>query len=123
MFLSIVEEDTEEVKEYEVNNAMQQQGLQLTKMLLDNAANISIIHPALLSDIRPAKRKIRVKGVGGVQMVVYEVGTLEGFFEVYASDSTRANILSFAVVEDLYEISYICGEAFVVHMEGRNLVF
>jgi len=80
IFLSIVEEETEQVQEYEVNNAMQQQGVQLTELLLDNAANISIIHPALLSDIRSAKRKIKVKGVGGVQMVVDEVGTLEGFF-------------------------------------------
>ena len=81
IFLSIVEEETEQVQEYEVNNAMQQQGVQLTELLLDNAANISIIHPALLSDIRLAKRKIKVKGVGGVQMVVDEVGTLEGFFK------------------------------------------
>ena len=123
MFLSIIEEETEQVQEYKVTNVMQQQGVQLTKVLLDNAANISIIHLALLSDIRPAKRKIRVKGVGGVQMVVDEVGTLGGFFEVYASDSTRANILSLVVVEDLYEISYVRGDTFVVHMEGRDLVF
>jgi hypothetical protein len=123
MFLSIIEEETEQVQEYKVTNVMQQQGVQLTKVLLDNAANISIIHPALLSDIRPAKRKIRVKGVGGVQMVVDEVGTLGGFFEVYASDTTRANILSLVVVEDLYEISYVRGDTFVVHMEGRDLVF
>jgi hypothetical protein len=117
MFLSIVEEETEQVQDYKVNNAMPQQGLHLTKVLLDNAAIISIIHPVLLSNIRPAKRKKRVKGIGGIQMV------LEGFFEVYASDSTRANVLSFVAVEDLYEISYVCGEAFVVHMEGRDLVF
>jgi hypothetical protein len=123
MFLSIVNDETEEVQENEVNNAVQQQGVQLTKVLLDNAANISIIHPVLLSDIRPAKRKIKGKGVGSVQMVVDEVGTIEGFFEVYASDCTRANVLSFAAVEDLYEISYVRGEVFVVHMGDRDLVF
>ncbi len=42
---------------------------------------------------------------------------------MYASDSTRAKVLSFAAVEDLYEISYVRGEAFVVCMEGRDLVF
>jgi hypothetical protein len=123
MFLSIVDDKTEEVKEYEVNNAVQQQGVELTEVLLDNAANISMMHPSLLSDIRQAERKIKVKGVGGVQMIVDKVGTLEGFFEVYASESTRANLLSFAAVEDLYEISYVRREAFVVHMDGRDLVF
>jgi hypothetical protein len=113
----------EEVQEYEVNNAVQQQGVELTKVLLDNAANISVIHPSLLSNIRQAERKIKVKGVGGVQMVVDKVGTLEGFFEVYESESTKANVLSFAAVEDQYEISYVSGEAFVVHMDERDLVF
>ena len=37
--------------------------------------------------------------------------------------STRANVLSFSAVEDMYEISYVRGEAFVVHMDGRDLVF
>jgi hypothetical protein len=123
MFLSIVNDKMEEVQEYEVNNAVQQQGVELTKVLLDNAANISVIHPSLLSNIRQAERKIKVKGVGGVQMVVDKVGTLEGFFEVYESESTKANVLSFAAVEDQYEISYVSGEAFVVHMDERDLVF
>jgi len=68
MFLSIVDNETGSTP---CSNG---------KLLLDNTANISIIHPALLSDIRPAERKIKVKGVGGVQMEVYEVETLEGFF-------------------------------------------
>jgi len=123
IFLSIVDDETEEVQEYEVNNAVQQQGVELTEVLLDNAANISMMHPSLLSDIRQAERKIKVKGIGSIQMIVDKVGTLEGFFEVYASESTKANVLSFAAVEDLYEISYVRGEAFVVHMDGRDLVF
>jgi hypothetical protein len=32
------------------------------------------------------------------------VGGLEGFFKVYASEHTKANVLSFADVEDIYEI-------------------
>jgi len=39
-------------------NAMKQQGVQLTEILLDNALNISIIHPALLTNIRSASKKI-----------------------------------------------------------------
>jgi hypothetical protein len=56
-------------------------------------------------------------------MVVDKEGTLEGFFEVYASESTKANVLSFAAVEDMYKISYVRGEAFIVHMDERDLVF
>ena len=80
MFLSIADTETKEVQEYEINKAVQEQGVKLTEVLLDNAANISVMHPSLLSDIRRAERKIRVKGVGGVQMIVDKVGTLEGFF-------------------------------------------
>jgi hypothetical protein len=41
---------------------------------------------------------------------------------VYASEDTKANVLSFADVEDMYEITYIRGAAFVVHMLGRDLI-
>jgi hypothetical protein len=85
--------------------------------LLDNAANISVIHPALLQNVRAASKK------GGVQMVVDEVGISEVFFDTYASRGTKANVPSFAAVEDLYEISYIQHEAFTVHMLDRDLVF
>jgi hypothetical protein len=43
--------------------------------------------------------------VEGVQMVVDQQGILEGFFPVYASENTKANVLSFADVEDLYDIT------------------
>jgi len=52
MFLSIADTETKEVQEYEINNAVQEQGVELTEVLLDNAANISMMHPSLLSDIR-----------------------------------------------------------------------
>ncbi len=35
----------------------------------------------------------------------------------------KVNVLSFAAVEDLYDIMYLRGEAFVVHMPGKDLVF
>jgi hypothetical protein len=54
-------------------------GTLTTEILLDNAANISILNPRLLKSVRPAEKKIRVKGVGDVQMVVEHVGDLEGF--------------------------------------------
>jgi hypothetical protein len=94
------------------------QKLTSTEILLDNQADISIIHPKLLENVRPVGRHIKVKEVGGVQMVVSKKGELKNFFEVYASKETKANVLSFADVEDMYEITYIRGEAFVVHMPG-----
>ena len=43
--------------------------------------------------------------MGGPQLIVDEEGVLDGFFPVYASDKTIANVLSFADVEDLYDIT------------------
>jgi hypothetical protein len=115
---------TQEVmEEHVVNNVMQAQGLLPTEILLDNTVNISIMNPRLLKSVRPAGKRIRVKGVGGVQMVVEHVGDLEGFFEVCASDEVRANILSFAAVEDMYEVTYSRGEGFTVHIPERDIVF
>jgi hypothetical protein len=39
------------------------QGLLPTEVLLDNQANISIVNPRLLKNVREAKHKIKVKGV------------------------------------------------------------
>ena len=113
----------EVVEEHVVNKATQAQGLLPTEILLDNAANISVMHPMLLKSVRPAGKRIKVKGVGGVQMVVEHVGDLEGFFEVYASEDTKANVLSFAAVEDMYEVTYSRGEGFTVHMPERDILF
>jgi hypothetical protein len=48
---------------------------------------------------------------------------LDGFFQVYASEKTKANVLSFAEVEDRYDISYVRGESFTVHMPSQDVVF
>jgi hypothetical protein len=115
---------TSETMEYKVNNAVNMtQKLTCTEILLDNQADISIVHPQLLENVRPAERNIRVKGVGGVQVVVSKKGKLKDFFEVYASEDTKANVLSFADVEDMYQITYVQGEAFIVHMRDRDLIF
>jgi len=113
----------EELEEHTVANAVHvTQGLLPTEVLLDNQANISILHPMLLSNVRRAKQKIRVKGVGGTQLIVDRVGHLDGFFEVYASEHTKANVLSFADVKDLYKITYTRGDSFVVHMSDDKHV-
>jgi hypothetical protein len=99
------------------------QKVTLTQDLLDNQADISVIHPMLLKDVRPADKKIRVKGVGDIQLIVDKVGLLDGFFQVYVSENTKANVLSFAEVEDRYDISYVRGESFTVHMPSQDIVF
>ena len=48
---------------------------------------------------------------------------MDGFFPVYASEHTKANVLSFSDVEDLYDITYVRKRAFIVHMADRDLVF
>jgi hypothetical protein len=67
-----------------------------------------VIHPMLLEDVRQADRKIKVNGVGGVQLIVEQTGRLPEFFNVYASTQTKANVLSFAEVEEKYKITYLC---------------
>jgi hypothetical protein len=117
-------EDKDETREYTVNNAVHvTQVLKPTEVLLENQADISIVHPMLLTNVQKSERRIRVKGVGGLQLIIDEEGILEGFFPVYASEKTKANVLSFADVEDLYDITYVQKRAFIVHMGDRDLVF
>jgi hypothetical protein len=117
-------EEKDETREYTVDNAVHvTQVLAPTKVLLDNQADISIIHPMLLSNVQKSEKRKRVKGVGGLQLIVDEEGILEGFFPVYASEKTKANVLSFADVEDFYDIMYVQKQAFIVHMGDRDLVF
>ncbi len=99
------------------------QGLLPTEVLLDTAADISVIHPMLLRDIHPADKKIRVKGVGGMQLIIDQKGTLDRFFPVYASESTKANVLSFGAVEEAFDITYLRREAFVVHTAEKDILF
>jgi hypothetical protein len=114
----------EEIKEYVVDTAVNAtNGIELTQVLLDNQADISVMHPMMLSDVRPAERRIRISGVGGLQLIVDKVGMLDGFFQVYASEHTKANVLSFADVEDKYEITYVRGHKFTVHMPEEDVVF
>jgi hypothetical protein len=68
----------EEMKEYIVDMAVDvTKGISLTQVLLDNQADISVMHPMMLSNVRPAKRKIRVGRVGRVQLIVDKVGMLD----------------------------------------------
>jgi hypothetical protein len=93
------------------------------EVLLDNQADISIIHPRLLQHIKDSEDRVKDNGVGGLQLIVNKKGYLPDFFEVYTSADTKANVLSSAEVEDKYRITYIPKEAFVVHLVDRDIVF
>ncbi len=78
------------------------------EVLLDNQANISVMHLMLLEDVRQSDRKFKVNGVGGIQLIVEQTSCLPEFFDVYASTHTKANVLSFVEVEDKYNTAYLC---------------
>jgi hypothetical protein len=79
-FVTIYKEG--EPEEHVINNTAHiTQGLKPTEVLLDNQANISIVHPMLLKNVRPAPKKIVIKGVRGPQLIVDLVGDLEGFLK------------------------------------------
>ncbi len=112
------------IKEVEHGSVYMTKGLSPSEVLLDNQANISIVHPRLLKNVRDSEHQIWVKGVGGVQLIVDKVGDLDGFFQVYASEHTTANVLCFADVEDRYAITYKKGRAFTVRLvEGKTVEF
>jgi hypothetical protein len=61
-------------------NAVGTTGLEKGDVLLDNQANVSIMHPSLLSAIKRADAEICVNGVGGVQLVTDCTRYLQDFF-------------------------------------------
>jgi len=64
-----------------------------SEVLLDNAADVSVVHPTLLRNIVPAERSVKNNGVGGHQFIVDETGYLDPLFSVYVSEHTvRINV-------------------------------
>jgi hypothetical protein len=93
-----------------------------TEVLLDNQANISIMRPDLLLVFKEVETEIKINGVGGVQLSTRETSYLPDFFRVYTSSNTKANVLSFADVKALYEITYQLQQSFPVHLPDRDKV-
>jgi len=99
-------------------NAIGVNGFKPTEVLLDNQANISIMRPELLRAFEKTEQTVRITGVGGMQLCTNETGYLEDFFRVYCSRNTKANVLSFSDVEDVYPITYQPQESFTVHFNS-----
>ena len=78
--------------------------------LLDNQANISIVHPTLLRNVSKLKKPITAMGAGGPTLILKYEGELPGCFKCYASADSRRNILCFADMEDQFDISYALGD-------------
>jgi hypothetical protein len=49
------------------------------------------------------------------------MGYLPDSFQIYSSEDTMANVLSFAEVEDLCPITYVRGVSFTVHLEHHDI--
>ena len=93
------------------------------EVLLDNQADVSVVHPALLHNIRPATRKCTVAGLSGHAMELPNVGDLDQFFPCTTADHLRASVLCQSDVEDMYDVTYVQGKSYTVHLPGRDLVF
>ena len=52
------------------------------EVIIDNAGDVSIVHPSLLRNIMPAEKSIKINGVGGHQVTVTETGYLDPIFSV-----------------------------------------
>jgi hypothetical protein len=61
-----------------------------------------------------------VNSIGGKQLVAMQTGYLDEFFRVYASKQAKPNVLKLAEVKD---VTYILGQAFIVHLPGCELEF
>jgi hypothetical protein len=84
---------------YQVNATGMTGKFKTTELLLDNQADVSIVHPSLLQELQQAEKEVNINGVGGLQFTVHETGFLDELFRVYASEDTHANVLSFAKIE------------------------
>ena len=74
--------------------------------------------------MKKKEESFTVGGHGGERELRY-VGKLEGFNKIVAHghDDVVANVLCMADVESEFEITYVQGERFIVHMPRGDLSF
>jgi hypothetical protein len=80
------------------------------------------MHPRFLTDLRKMEN-IGFAGLSGATTNIDTVGHLEDFFDCLACEDCTANILSQSDIEDKYEITYVQGEKYIVHLPDRDLEF
>ncbi len=68
------------IREVQVSNAVDNSNtLKKNQLLLDNQADVSIIHPDLLTNISKADHELKINRVGGEQLKVQDTGYLQDF--------------------------------------------
>ena len=98
------------------------QSLRNNEVCLDNCSEVSVMHPRFLTNLRKMDN-IGFAGLSGATTSIDTVGHLEDFFDCIACDKCTANILSQSDIEEMYEITYVQGEKYIVHLPGRDLEF
>jgi hypothetical protein len=84
-------------------------------ILLDNQSTVNIFYNGkLLQNIRPMDTYVNVQCNAGTTRTNL-MGTLKGFGDVWYHPNGIANILSMALVEELYPVTYTKERGFVVH--------
>lgn len=75
-------------------------------LILDSACTTHVVgNRELLTNVREASTRCRVKGIGG-DMVTHLIGELEHFGTAYLVDGLGVNLISFAEVEDRHTVAY-----------------
>jgi hypothetical protein len=91
---------------------------------LDNQSDVSVIHPALLTNVTMLEEPFFITGVSpGHSVKITHKGHLRGFFDCYCCDKMSANILCMADVEDKFDITWNKGKSFIVHTAKGNVEF
>jgi Reverse transcriptase (RNA-dependent DNA polymerase) len=93
------------------------------EVILDNASDVTIMHPRFLTNVRECRTEDFFSGLSGPKKRITKVGDLAGFFECACDDDVRASIISQGQVEDLYDITWIQGDRYIVHLDGQDLEF
>jgi hypothetical protein len=121
------EEEEEEAGTYVINRVCNGVGRDHEfddyDVLLDNQADVSIVHLRLLREVMQANQTVTVRGIPGKQLVATHTGYLDKFFRVYVSEKAKPNVLSLAKVEDMYVVTYVPGQVFTIHLPGKDVEF
>jgi hypothetical protein len=92
------------------------------EVLLDSASEVSVMNTRFLTNLKDSKGE-GFAGLNGERTAIHQTGHLRDFFECLACNTCGANILSQSEVEDKYDVTYLQGEKYIVHLPDRDLEF
>ena len=92
-------------------------------ILLDNQCTASLFHNSdLLTNIRQLPNPIPFTGLGSIN--IQDIGTNAWFGDVYYSNKSPANVLSFAEVSDRFDVEWNCDDqTFIVRTPTDTFKF